>query len=65
MFQQGKDVSQTHLSNALLHAEKMYGKVVALSAEGRRLPQEAVKRVRMAKEGGENGGEIRADSFKK
>ena len=50
MFQQGKDVSQTHLSNALLHAEKMYGKFTLLSAECEKASAEAVKRVRMAKE---------------
>ena len=50
MFQQGKDVSQTHLSNALLHAEKMYGKFTPYRPSVRRFSAEAVKRVRMAKE---------------
>jgi hypothetical protein len=50
MFQQGKNVSQTHLSNALIHAEKMYGKFTLLSVECEKASAEAVRKVRKAKE---------------
>ena len=50
MFQQGKDVNQTHLSNALIHAEKMYGKFTLLSVECEKASAEAVKKVRKAQE---------------
>ena len=50
MFQQGKDVNQTHLSNALIHAEKMYGKFTLLSVECEKASAEAVRKVRKAQE---------------
>ena len=50
MFQQGKNVSQTHLSNALIHAEKMYGKFTLLSVECEKASAEAVRKVRKAKD---------------
>lgn len=50
MFQRGKDVSQTHLSNALIHAENMYGKFTLLSAQCEKASADAVKSVRLVKE---------------